>query len=707
MNPVLTSVLVGCRYNSPNGESFMTRRLLPLALAAAFSSACFAQSAPASGEKPLAAIPYSPSLDVADMDRTADPCADFYQYVCGGWMKNNPIPPDQASWSVYAKLGENNRQFLWGILEEDAKLTQRTPAQQKIGDYYAACMNTDAINARGLAPLQPELDRIGAIHDRDGLSVFIREGADQRGLYFLNAGAEPDPKNAGMMIVAIEAGGLGLPDRDYYTKTDAKSQDIRQHFVAYMAHLLVLAGEAQGQADQDAAATMKIETALASASLTRVERRDPYNTYHPMKIDAVDSLAPALALGAYLHQEHIPDSVLSNVDIAQPKFLAALQAELATESLDSLKAYLRVHAINAAAASLSSNFEDARFDFYSKYLRGVPEMPARWKRCEGQVDRSLGEALGQEFVARTFAPQTKQKVLVMTEQIEQAMQQEIENLDWMSPATRQAAIAKLHLVDNKIGYPNQWRDYSSLTIERDDYFGNVVRAHVFEEKRDWAKVGKPVNKNEWFMSPPTVNAYYDPQMNDINFPAGVLQPPLYDPKEDDAPNYGDTGGTIGHELTHGFDDEGRQFDGQGNLRDWWTPADAKGFEDRIDCQREQYANYIIVDDIHINSKLTSGEDVADLGGTLLAYLAWKKQTAGMQLEPKDGFTPDQRFFIGYAQWACENERPENLRVSAITNPHSPGKYRVNGIVSDLPEFATAFGCHAGQPMVSAKACRIW
>jgi endothelin-converting enzyme/putative endopeptidase len=685
----------------------MMRCLLPLALAAAFLPACFAQSAPAPAEHPLTALPYSPSLDVADMDRTADPCVDFYQYVCGGWMKNNPIPADQAAWDVYAKLSDENRQFLWGILEEDAKLTHRTPAQQKIGDYYAACMDTDAINARGLAPLQPELDRIAAISDRDQLAAFLRSGADQRGLYFLNAGPEPDPKNAGMMIANIEVGGLGLPDRDYYTKTDAKNQDTRQHYVAYMAHLLVLAGESQAQADQDAAATMKIETALATASLTRVERRDPYNTYHPMKIDAVDTIAPALELGAYLKQENVPASVLANVDVAQPKFLAALQTELATEPLDNIKAYLRIHALNNAASGLSSNFEDARFDFYSKYMRGVPQMPARWKRCEGQVDRLLGEALGQEFVARNFSPQTRQNVLVMTEQIEQAMQHEIENLDWMSAATKQAAIAKLHHVDNKIGYPTKWRDYSSLSIELKDYYGNVTRGHVFNEKREWAKVGKPVDKSEWLMSPPTVNAYYDPQMNDINFPAGVLQPPLYDPKEDDAPNYGDTGGTIGHELTHGFDDEGRQFDGQGNLRDWWTPADAEGFEDRINCQRDQYANFVIVDDIHINSKLTSGEDVADLGGTLLAYLAWKKQTEAMHLESKDGFTPDQRFFIGYAQWACENNRPENLRVSAVTNPHSPGKYRVNGIVANLPQFQQAFSCKAGQPMVSAKACKIW
>jgi len=685
----------------------MTKCSLPLALAAASLSACFAQSAPASSDKPLSAIPYSPSLDVADMDRTANPCVDFYQYVCGGWMKNNPIPADQAGWSVYARLANENRELLWGILEQDAQLKQRTPVQQKIGDYYSACMDTDAISARGLQPLQPELDRIAAIQSREQIAAFLRAGADQRGLYFLNAGAEQDPKNASMMIAAIGAGGLGLPDRDYYTKTDAKSQEIRQHYVAYMAKLLVLTGEPQTQADAGAAATMKIETALANASLTRVEQRNPYNIYHRMKIADVDALIPDLQMSALLEDQKVPASVLDNIDVAQPKFLAALQTEVATEPLESLKAYLRIHALNEAAPSLSEPFEDAQFEFYSKYLRGVPEMQARWKRCEGQVDRYLGEALGQEFVERDFSPETKQQVTVMTEQIEKAMQQEIEGLDWMSPATKQAAIAKLHAVRNKIGYPEKWRDYSTLTIERDDYFGNVLRAHVFETKRDWAKVGKPVDRTEWGMTPPTVNAYYDPQMNDINFPAGVLQPPLYDPKEDDAPNYGNTGGTIGHELTHAFDDEGRLFDGQGNLRDWWTPADAKGFEEHISCLRRQYAGYVIVDNIHINSKLTSGEDTADLGGTLLAYEAWKMQTAGEHLENKDGFTPDQRFFIGYAQWACENERPQNLRVSAITNPHSPGKYRVNGIVSDLPQFAKAFGCKAGDPMVNVPACKIW
>jgi len=337
----------------------------------------------------------------------------------------------------------------------------------------------------------------------------------------------------------------------------------------------------------------------------------------------------------------------------------------------------------------------------------VPAMPPRWKTCVRGVDRNLGEALGQEFVRRTFTAETKGKAQLMTEQIETAMQHEIENLDWMSPATKTEALRKLHAIRNKIGYPDKWRDYTALEVKKDDYFGDVRRAGEFAYARAWNKLGKPVDRDEWGMTPPTVNAYFNAQMNDINFPAGVLQPPLYDPKEDDAPNYGNTGSTIGHELTHAFDDEGRQFDASGNLKDWWTPADAKGFEDRINCVRDQYAGYVIVDDIHITSKLTSGEDVADIGGTLLAYIAWKKQTESATLTPVDGLTPDQRYFVGMAQWACENQRPENLRVSAITNPHSPGFARVNGVVSNMPEFQKAFSCKAGQPMVHAPTCRVW
>jgi endothelin-converting enzyme/putative endopeptidase len=387
--------------------------------------------------------------------------------------------------------------------------------------------------------------------------------------------------------------------------------------------------------------------------------------------------------------------------------MKAVETVLASEDLAALRAYLRFHVLTAAAPTLAQPFAQANFDFFSTTLRGVPAMPPRWKTCTRAVDRNLGEALGQEFVRRTFSAETKARTQLMTAQIETAMQHEIEGLDWMSPATKQEALRKLHAIRNKIGYPEHWRDYAALAVQPDDYAGNADRAYRFNQAREWNKLGKPVDRDEWEMTPPTVNAYFNPQMNDINFPAGVLQPPLYDAKMDDAPNYGNTGATIGHELTHAFDDEGRQFDAQGNLRDWWTPADARGFERRIDCVRKQYASFVIVDDIHINSRLTSGEDVADLGGTLLAYIAWKQQTAGEDLPTVDGFTPDQRFFVGMAQWACSNERPQNQLVQATTDAHSRPFARINGVVSNLPQFQQAFGCRAGQPMVHTPTCKVW
>jgi endothelin-converting enzyme/putative endopeptidase len=422
-------------------------------------------------------------------------------------------------------------------------------------------------------------------------------------------------------------------------------------------------------------------------------------------IEELAKLTPSIDWPLYFKVQGAPG--VTKLNVSQPDFMKAVEAELSTEDVAALRGYLRFHLVTAAASYLAHPFEQANFDFYSKTLRGVPAMPPRWKTCTRGVDRSLGEALGQEFVHRTFSADTKAKTQLMTEQIETAMQHEIDNLPWMSDATKAEALRKLHAIRNKIGYPEKWRDYSALEVKPDDYIGNAMRSYRFEDARRWNKLGKPVDRDEWGMTPPTVNAYFNPQMNDINFPAGVLQPPLYDTKEDDAPNYGNTGATIGHELTHAFDDEGRQFDAKGNLRDWWTPEDAKGFEDRINCVRDQYAGFTIVDDIHINSKLTSGEDVADIGGTLLAYIAWKKQTEGLTLSPADSFTPDQRFFVGMAQWACENERPQNLRVSAITNPHSPGFARINGVVSNMPEFQKAFSCKAGQPMVHAPTCRVW
>jgi putative endopeptidase len=682
----------------------MQFKLVPVLLATVASIGIQAQTpAPA---HPLSVMPYSPSLDLTSLDRSADACTDFYRYTCGGWIRNNPIPADQASWSVSAKLATDNQQFLWGILEQDAKAKNRTPAQQKIGDYFASCMNTAAIDAVGVKPVLPELERIAALKTRAELIAAIpRMHHEAPGSLFFDSGTDQDAMDSSLIIVSLAAGGLGLPDRDYYLKTDARSVEIREKYTAFVAKMLGLGGEPAAVAAADAKVVLALETELAKASLTRVERRDPHNTYHMMALAELTAIAPALDWAHYLAVQNARGVIKLNV--SQPEFFKAVQAQLTSAPLEHLRAYLRFHVLAGAAPYLAQPFAEANFDFYSHTLRGVPAMPPRWKTCTRGVDHNLGEALGQEFVRRTFSAETKAKTQLMTDQIEAAMADEIRSLDWMGEATKTEALRKLHAIRNKIGYPDTWRDYTALRITHDGYFGNVRRAVMFEDARQWAKLGKPVDLNEWGMTPPTVNAYFNTQMNDINFPAGVLQPPLYDPKLDDAPNYGNTGATIGHELTHAFDDEGRQFDSKGNLRDWWTPEDAKGFEDRIGCVRDQYAGYVIVDDIHINSKLTSGEDVADLGGTLLAYIAWEKQTRAQTLSDQDGFTPVQRFFIGMGQWACEIQRPENLRVSAITNPHSPGYARINGVVANMPQFQQAFSCKAGQPMVHTPPCKIW
>jgi putative endopeptidase len=663
-------------------------------------------AAPSSDEKPLTALPYTPSLDVPSMDKTADPCVDFYQYSCGGWMKHNPIPGDQAAWSVYAKLHEDNQRFLWGVLQElSTRTSGRTPTEQKIGDYFGACMNEPAIERLGAKPLQPALAEIAALKSKSDLATLLASEHLRGEDSFFTFGSDQDFADSSQVIAFASAGGLGLPDRDYYTKTDAKSEEIRQKYVAHVARMFQLLGDPADKAKNEAATVLRLETALAQASLTRVEQRDPHNLFHKMDRKQVQALTPDFDWNAYLKVAGI--SSVQKFNVTEPKFYQALNQQLQNNNLDDLKAYLRWHLARSSAPFLSTPFVQENFEFYRHTLRGVEHIQPRWKRCVGYVDRQLGEALGQEFVKRAFSDDMKKRTLEMTRQIEQAMQQDLEQLTWMGPETRKQALEKLHSVVNKVGYPDKWRDYSSVTITPDDFLGNVQRASTFESHRQLGKIGKPLDRGEWGMTPPTVNAYYNPQMNDINFPAGVLEPPLYDIKLDDAPNYGNTGSTIGHELTHGFDDEGRQFDAKGNLRDWWTKDDAEHFEQRAKCVVDQYAQYTIVDDIKINSKLTEGEDVADLGGTILAYIAWKAATKGQTLENRQGFTPDQRFFIGLAQWACENERPENLRVSAITNPHSPGKYRINGVVINMPEFQQAFSCKAGQPMVREDRCRVW
>jgi putative endopeptidase len=645
-----------------------------------------------------------PVLDVTSIDNRIDPCTDFFQYSCGNWIKKNPIPPDQVSWSVYSKLDDDNKLILRDILEKAAAAkAAHGSVRQKIGDYYAACMDEKAIDADGLKPLQPALDRIsGMTSTRDIAGV---EAAMIYNNAMFRFGSSQDYKNSSQMIAQADQGGLGLPDRDYYLKDDPKSVELRKQYLAHVQKMFDLLGDKPETAAKETQAVMKIETALAKGSLTRVERRDPQKLDHKMTVKDLDGINPAFSWNVYLAKVGIPS--VQSLNVTSPEFFKTLNSALDNENLASWKAYLRWHLVHANASFLPTAFVNESFDFYGKKLEGAEELRPRWKRCVDYVDDDLGEALGQAYVQEKFSPEAKQRALTMVKQIEAAMQSDIESLPWMSETTKQQALVKLHAVANKIGYPDKWRDYSALNIEPDDELGNVLRSRAFEFHRDLGKIGKPVDRSEWEMTPPTVNAYYDPQMNNINFPAGILQPPLFDPDADDAPNYGDTGGTVGHELTHAFDDEGRQFDAQGNLRDWWTPEDEKKFKERASCITDQYAQYTVVDDIKINSKLTLGEDVADLGGLTLAYMAWQDQEKGKQLEPIDGFTPAQRFFIGYGQSWCGSTRDATKRMWATIDPHSPDKYRANGVVSNLAQFQEAFHCKAGAPMVRENRCRVW
>ena len=657
-------------------------------------------------------VAYTPGLDVTAMDKAVDPCVDFYTYACGGWQKKNPIPPDQSSWGVDAKLQEENRELLRVILENAARPDpQRGPINQKIGDFYASCMDEKAVDAAGAAALKPNLDRIAALRSKAELADYLAHAhPEDIGIYFGQAplfrfGSTQDAKNSAEVIAEVDQGGLGLPDRDYYLKDGARSQELRTKYIAHVQKMLELAGETPQAAAPDAQAIMRIETALARGSMTRVRRRDPNAIYHRMSRQELQSLSPGFAWEKYFGALGLP--LVQSLNVAVPDFDKAVDAVIAAEELPSLQAYLRWHLVHAQARWLATPFVEEDFNFYGRTLTGTHELQARWKRCVRYTDRALGEALGQAYVEVAFSPEAKQRTLRMVEQIEQAMASDIQGLTWMSEPTQREALAKLHAVVNKIGYPDKWRDYTGLKVVRGDALGNGERGNAFEFMRQLQKIGKPVDRSEWYLTPPTVNARYDLENNAMEFPAGQFLPPFFDPRMDDAPNYGDAGSVIGHELTHGFDDQGRQFDAQGNLRDWWQPQDGKEFERRAQCIAGQYARYTVVDDIKINSKLTLGEDVADLGGLILAYMAWREQTRGQKLQPMEGLTPEQRFFIGYGQSWCSNERPEVMRMRAMTDPHSPPKYRTNGVVTNMQEFQEAFHCKTGQPMAPPERCRVW
>jgi endothelin-converting enzyme/putative endopeptidase len=469
--------------------------------------------------------------------------------------------------------------------------------------------------------------------------------------------------------------------------------------------MLRLIGEPRDAARRHAEKLTALEAALARASLTLTDRRDPYRIYHKLSMDELQALTPSFRWQSYL--EAIGGPRPAAVNVMEPDFLRQVEVQLRTADLDTWKAYLRWHLLAEKAPYLASRFADVQFAFFKQYLQGITQLPPRWQRCVAWADRDLGDAVGQVFVRRAFGPKVKQRTAAMIRGIERAMDIEIQALPWMTTETKRRALEKLHKMVNKVGYPEKWRDYSSVAIRRTDFIGNIERLTSFESRRQLAKIGKPIDRADWEETPATVDAYYNVHMNDMNFPAAVLLPPLFDLRSDAAPNYGDTGAMIGHELVHAFDDRGRKFDALGSLTDWWTPNDAAEFEKRVACVRDQYAEYVVIEDIKLNSKLTVGEDVADLGGTLLAYMAWKEATHGERLPLIDGFTPDQRFFIGYAQWTCGETRPEKKRVNAITADHSPPQYRINGVVANLPEFAAAFHCKAGQPMARQNACRVW
>jgi endothelin-converting enzyme/putative endopeptidase len=658
---------------------------------------------------PASAFAQSKSgVDLQAIDKSVDPCNDFYEYACGGWLKANPIPPEEATWGRFDVLFENNQKILRSILDDSAAHQGRSPLDQQVGGFYQSCSNEDLIEKLGVAPLQPELDRIASIATRSNLLAEIARLHTLQVQVFFTFSSQPDPDNARQNIANLDQGGLGLPEKDFYFRSDAHSEEIRKKYVEHVAKMLELSGVETSLAEKQAAEIMRIETALAKGSLDITSRRDPKLLVHRTTLPELAAQSPAFSFAEYFELVHAPPFKTLNVSV--PSFQKALNDVLANEPLADLKHYLTWHYLSASARLLPHSFVDENFEFYSRTLTGASQLRPRWKRCVAATDDELGEALGRLFVERTHAEEGKARTLQIVMEIEEQMKRDINAITWMSPPTKKRALEKLAQVTRKIGFPDHWRDYSSVRINNADYFGNWYRANQFESHREIAKIGQPVDRSEWGMTPPTVNAYYNPTENNINFPAGILQPPFYSNDARDSVNYGAVGSVIGHELTHGFDDEGRQFDGDGNLKDWWTKVDRDRFTKLSDCLVNQYGGFSPVPGVELNGRLTLGENTADNGGLRLAYLALLDDLAKKSIpvsQTQDGYTQTQQFFLGFAQVWCENQRPEAARLQVETDPHAPAHFRVDGTVSNMPEFGKAFNCKETDKMVAVKACRVW
>ena len=693
-------------------------RLAPILLLAApllaFGPA-FAQAPAASdAQKPAPPAP-SKSFDLAAIDKTADPCTDFYQYACGNWVKNNPIPADQVRWArSFSLLGERNRYLLWQELDE-AAANPKNPLEKQYGDYFAACMNTGLVEQKGLTPLEPALKQIAELKDARKLATLIGDlAAEGSPAPLFNFGVEQDDKDSSKQIAGVFQGGLSLPDRDYYIVDNKRFQTIRAQYVEHVTKMFTLAGDSPEQAAKEAAAVLEIETALAKASTSRTDLRQPENRYHIYTVADFQKLTPDFDYAVYYKAVKVRP--FDSLNVATPDFFKALNELIAKQPLDSWKSYFRWHTLHASALNLPKAFFDENFAFFGQTLNGQKEPTPRWKQCSSMTDRALGEAVGQEWVKHNFPPAAKDSMDKLVAALEKSLGDDIKTLPWMTDATKKAAEEKLALIRNKIGYPEKWRDYSALKVERGDLIGNLHRNAVFE--RDWNldHLGKPVDEKEWGMTPPTVNAYYDPSFNDINFPAGILQPPFFDFTIDPAVNFGGIGVVIGHEMTHGFDDEGSKYDGHGNLREWQTPEDRKNFTERTTCVADEYSGFEAAPakgDVAaqmLNGKLTLGENTADNGGLRIAYMALLDTLAAQKksIDDKiDGYTEEQRYFLGFAQVWCQNQTEQAARQSALVDPHSPGRWRVNGTVQNFDQFGKAFGCTKGQPMYPVNSCRVW